>query len=266
MKITKLLFVCIIFITIACNNDANDLEIFTNKQQKYELHGKLINSFQIDTISIFQKKLQWISYISAQVIMKESSNRIELFNHLQGRETITLNELIGEDSNLNFKTEFLNILREHIDLSPPDRDPIHGTQSPPKPLITCEDDLGDCLFPGTVNLTEIAVQFFLQSVLEQNCIELYFPEGLSPLININLPYSITSTAHPLNHNSFNFGYHHSSTVSSRSDDNGVTETYMINTSYLDILNDNVIVARPYINETNCIYPEYLLINFHTFLQ
>ena len=266
MKITRLLFICSVLLTIACEDNANDLEMVKDTNITNNLKNRtqtVINTRE--SIDQFQKKLQWVSYISAQVIMNKSSNRVELFNYLNGRETVTLNELIGENSNLNFKNEFLNVLRSFINETPPGRDPIHGTQSPPEPLVTCEDDLGDCLSP-IHNIIQIAEQFFLRSVLQQNCIELYFPEGLHPLVNPNLPYSVTSTAHPLNYDSFNHGYHHSSVTSDQSDRNGVTKVNTVNTLYLNTMTDNVIVARPYVNQTNCTYPEYLLINLAAFLQ
>ncbi|WP_299679015.1 hypothetical protein [uncultured Tenacibaculum sp.] len=267
MKITRLLFICSVLLTIACEDSAKELEILDHKNAEFELNERsqiiIPHSNQDNQL---QKKLQWVSYISAQVIMTKMTNRVELSNYIQGRESVTLNELIGESSNLNFKSEFLNILRDHIDNSPPNRDPIHGTQTPPKPLITCEDDLGDCLTPVGSNLTQRAMQFFLNSVLNENCIELYFPEVLHPLAPVHLPHSITSTAHPLNYNDVNFGFHHSSVISEESDNNGVTEVDRVNHNYLDNFTDNVIVARPYTNLSNCRYEEYLLLNFSGFLQ
>ncbi len=265
MKIFKLIVSVSLLVLLACEGNTEIIEEIEAENIEKELKGRRI-PFQNNTNAKLQKKLQWVSYITAQVIMSDNSNRIEFFNALQGRKVITLHELIGEHSNLNFKSQFKNVLRSYIQKDPPKKDPIFGTQSPPHPIITCDEDVEEiCLMPpGAYN--EGATNAFLRSILEKNCIELYLPEGLHPLVNQNLPYSITSTAHPLSHDSFNSGFRHSSIASPKSDPNGVLSVSNVSQNYLGIITDNVIVARPYKNSSNCTYQEYLLLNFTTFLN
>ena len=59
---------------------------------------------------------------------------------------------------------------------------------------------------------------------------------------------------------------HSSVTSATSDDNGVTEINYVDNNYLNTVTDNVIVARPYTNNSTCTYPEFLLINLSAFLN
>ena len=267
MKMSKLLISCFLFLFLSCESNMETIETIELENETTILKGRITNLGSIDPHAGFQKKLQWVSYIAAEVIMSDSSYRQEIYNYLQGRETATLEELIGRNSTLNFKDQFISILRDFLSLYPGRDEPVLGTQSPPLPIITCDEELGEeCLAPINGDVTGTLTTIFLTSILENNCIELFFPDGINPLVNQNLPFSITSTAHPLNYDDFNYGFMHSSVTSATSDDNGVTEINYVDNNYLNTVTDNVIVARPYTNNSTCTYPEFLLINLSAFLN
>ena len=103
-------------------------------------------------------------------------------------------------------------------------------------------------------------------MLDDNCIELYFPNG----VNFTGSFDITSSAHPLNNNSSNDGIIRYYSYGSGGFEVGgslppfATEDVTIDNHYVT-LNDNVIIARPVPGfQVECDYSQYEVGDFTLF--
>lgn len=217
-------------------------------------------------ITNLQDMMQWAAYITAQAVLDDDV-RSELYNLIDGRESISFTELLDETTsdNMLFRTKFLSVLRYEflVNISNPISRPrfpdlTHARQAPPwTGGVAGGSDLNDI------------IEEFLLATLEQNCLELFIPEGFLPVVPINQQHSLTSTAHPLNANNFNNGYrHYADTVLSGGIISEaipiVDPNYVIKTS-----SDVVFVVRPIrsiVIGDPCNYPEYPLIDFGGFLD
>lgn len=203
---------------------------------------------------------QWVSFISAEVIRYDLNARTELIDILSPTiDAIKLRALLDESENAiapNFNTSFRSYLVSYINFIEPNGRPNHNHD-----ILPGLDDDDDVIILS--RNSEVSV--FLTYVLSLNCIELYFPKKLS----FPEDFTITSTAHPLTSSDSNYGYLRYYDLGSISDinlgnpnDQSLVENVSVTPNYLE-LNDNIIVARPYRDDTGfndrvqfCLYEDY----------
>ena len=263
MNLKKPLLI-LLFIALSCNNETELIEPENNFNSKQESVTRGLVQPTSQVHDNFEKTLQWVSFISTRVIMNNPMMRMEMYSILQGRNAVSIQELLGPNVNSNFKTKFIQELENYSGSSSSNQavnNTLPGIQTPPRPIKTCEDNSQICSspYPG-----DQIFNTFWNEILIDHCIELYFPKGFSPLISTVDNNSITSTAHPLNASNFNNGFKHNTIITDDTDIDGVTAISTVNASYLNTPRDFVIVARPLRTGSNCTYAEYNM-NFLSFL-
>ncbi len=306
MNLLKIILTVSCLFILSCNDNTEDVitDVNVNKLADGKAKKKLITSHRRNYNVTFKKRLDWTSFITARVIGGYNSLALnELKTKLNGRNKISLRELIGPKvpNTSPFKLAFINILSQNImiDLSPKAPGPVHSNQQPPRPITVNSDNGGSviqdtplALSPSifddptpTVSL-ESLVNSFLNGITVSNCVELYFPKGLT-LSAQNRLNSVVSTGHPLNNDLFNIGYlqFHQYTPEEitqisdflQSSSIYIDANFLSNTTF-----NNIIVARPYrnnklvlpneghilnegISTNSCSYSQYT-IDFTTFLK
>ncbi|AUC14795.1 hypothetical protein BTO06_06400 [Tenacibaculum sp. SZ-18] len=254
----------LLFVALSCNNETELIESENKFNSKQESVARGLMHPTSQENDNFEKTLQWVSFISTRAIMNNPILRMEMYSILQGRNAVSIQELLGPNVNSNFKTKFIQELENYSGSNNSNQivhNTLPGIQTPPRPIKTCEDNSQICSspYPG-----DQIFDIFWNEILVDHCIELYFPKGFSPLISNVDNNSITSTAHPLNTSNFNDGFKHNTIITDDTDIYGVTTISTINTSYLNTPRDFVIVARPVRTISKCKYDEYNL-NFLSFL-
>lgn len=290
MKNTKFYFAAILFgiFTISCQQESielsNDENLnFNQSFQTTKLPNQILNPEKeilnrgpgpISSSNGFETSLQWISYITAKVIYDDVIAKNEFLASVSNNETIALENLIGVNESSQFKTKFLEYLYLFSSYSQgnntgsfcPDSERI-----PPIPPLgsgTCTT-CGSPIINGGLRVetdpVQDAVDDFMTYVLNENCIELYFPNSL--LIYSQSSFRITSTAHPLTNALENDAF-----LRYPDSDNScgvVVEAIIMSPDNVIHPSFNTIVARPYKdNSINnpCDYLEYSDIDFTDFLR
>lgn len=195
---------------------------------------------------ILEINLRWTAYIAGSVLRNDTGAQNQIALLLQnGNNSIKLHQLL--ENNTAFANKFIEQTNFYLLIGYPNHD---KTRPNPPP-----QGIGD----GHSNSTAM----FIDYILNNQCIELYFPKSMNYSVN----YNITTTGHPMNatddsndgiiryfspqlmtHNDFQdiFSTTHHVTV---------TDTYVQS-------NDNIIIARPYRNSNtpiagiDCFYTQY----------
>jgi hypothetical protein len=252
----KLLYVTIIicFLLISCEREAETFENEANYTRPIESTESQLNSNRDESFKgditkgttpneseIFMNKMQWASYLSAKVIHNLNNTERSAVRTLISNEKIALEDLIGPNTQLpSFHNSFFGYLR----------------------LIFSEGNPGGD--PNTPNKTEgvdpiQAAYDYLDYVLNQNCVELYFPVSI-----LDGPKDFISLSHPLTISTVNYGY-------KRKANNQTLFIPRITSDEISSnqLNTTYIIARPARDMTEgsgCNYSQYTGINFTQFLQ
>ncbi|MGH1386732.1 hypothetical protein [Kordia sp.] len=191
---------------------------------------------------IMEINLRWTAYIAGSVLRNspEAQNQVAILLQ-NGNTVIHLAALLEND------TAFANKFREFASLYFILGNPNHDKTRPNPPPQG-----------NPINLTNI----FIDYILNENCIELYFPKSM----DYTGAYNITTTGHPMNAiDDFNDGiirYYSPIMVNV----NGsllysTTHEVTVNDAYVQN-NDNIIIARPYrsvhnvIGGPDCFYLQY----------
>ena len=199
---------------------------------------------------MLEERMQWASFISAKIFCESEEARNEVITQLDGGNVEHIDHLIGENSYTpTFRQLFIYWADYYQGTNNQGEYPVFNQAVPPGPDFTSSDDYIDYL---TV----------------ENCIELFFPNGLTEDDN---PDHYSSTAHPLVYNkNENYGFKYF--CGEEGDPSVINaipsiEIDPINQSYVDA-GYTVIVARPYRIEGNpiCEYAEYSTIDFTLFLN
>lgn len=252
MKFLKIMLLISFVFIVSCNQDNDEIITQEKKINTLMLNQKNPNNTTSVTQNDLEKILQWVSFIAVQTIMSDTNAHSTLISKLNGNNSIPIQDLIGENVSKYdpFKSTFYNILSNL-----PKEDPIHGMQTPPRPIVRC----------STCKNNEF-IELFIKETLIDNCIELYFPEGLPSTVT-----GMTSTSHPLTTDNFNEGIKHYPDPFNNNSINTVIVN--VNPAYLtnQFFNDIVVVARPYRPFTGqpdlfCSYNQYAGIDFTDFLQ
>jgi len=178
----------LLMVFFACENEFDetlairDSEIVTNS-------GNLGLDESFSRQLGFQNSLQLVSSILARLAIVDREVRRELTSLNTSTNVIQLSQLIGPDvpDDSRIKQCFTLSLIAFFNGGRPG----HSVVIPPS-----QED------PGIVVFEDVAGEF-INHILNDHCVELYFPNG----INFNLlpPSNIYSTAHPLNNDEKNDG-------------------------------------------------------------
>lgn len=201
-------------------------------------------------IGVLESRMQWASYISARIFCQnhEAREEVATFLELQNSSTLSFDQLIVSTEHTPiFREAFryqVRILIRYIEGYRPE-----PTRTKPIPPSSGEGKL--------------FVSTYIEAIAIKNCIELFFPNGLSS----SMAESYYSTSHPMTLAQSNFGYELScADIDFRRDNWGSTE--ITNDRSFVKSGREVIVARPYRTESlqGCPYSEYDHIDFAQFLN
>lgn len=195
-----------------------------------------------------ENHLDWVAYITAKIV-HDNNNTAErnlLVSLLSTNNTIAIDELLDVSTNPQSST-FEGKFKSLLILAHYGPEPGDGEEEPDPVCDTCEDN-------------NVFYNNFKNYILNDNCVELYFPEGL----NLSTNSDVTSVSHPLTSAQQNDGFRRSYGL--QYPDNAATSV-VVNPFYL-IGNDNVIVARPVrdLGVQACDYSDYPGIDFTDFLD
>lgn len=246
MRYYKYLYMlCIVAVGFSCSQE-NELE-FENAPINNTSTSKITTTPNNLASDPFEDQLQWVSFITANVILNKPDAREEFIAQI-GRvdpDVVKLEDILVDRSAFEtaFKQQFLfynGITDDRC--SGGTKDP-KGNPKPPGAIGGCPED--SCLS----NLYEEYIEY----LIEQNCIEIYIPNGYTMTTIM-----IHSTAHPLTNDGFNEAY----IVPEQCDGEFIISPFNINSL------NNVLIARPYRgNDAACSYSEYSHItNFTDFLD
>ncbi len=199
----------------------------------------------------FESRMQWAAFLTAYTVFRDQDARDELINTIpQGGNSFELSQLFSPPGSFAVKfEEYFNLYLTCYSARPPCPETSGSFPDPP---------LG-----GNGQVEATAFEEFRDYLLEDNCLELYFPAQfvLESGAKRAFVQSIITTAHPLNNNPFNDGFklfaNHSVYPS---------EAVMsIDGSY--IVGKNVIVVRPSRDTPppSCSYDEIEVSDFTDFL-
>ncbi|MEZ4779679.1 MAG: hypothetical protein R2786_09890 [Flavobacteriaceae bacterium] len=195
------------------------------------------------------RRLSWASFIAGQVLLEgNTALHSEFLNALGTSQTLDFSTLLAENSTTPlFRANFISLLEIYVDevtVSCHGCNPGSG-QTPPIPPIGGSP-------------TEDLVALFLDYVLNQNCLEFYFPKNL----NVGT-LNYISCSHPMVNKNYEWGLQHQTVNTITSSEHiVVNDNLMLNTT------GNVIVARPVrvVGSINCSYSYCEVSNFTLFLD
>ena len=289
MKETKFYFAAILIsiFTFSCQQESIELSndenlnlkqsIQTIKLQNQTGKSEKENIYRgpgpINNSTGFETTMQWVSYITAKVIYDDEIARNEFLTSVSNNETIALDNILGTNESSQFKTKFLENLYSFTYFSQGNNaiNYCPGSERiPPIPPLggdtctTCGSPISGGL-RGDLDPVQDAVDDFMTYVLNENCIELYFPNPL--LIYSQSSFRITSTAHPLTNALENDAFLRY--PDSNNDCGNTVEAITMSPSNVIHSSFNTIVARPYRDSSlngNCSYSDYNSIDFTDFLR
>lgn len=200
-----------------------------------------------------ENRMQWVSYMTAQVILRDSGARQEFKDEVEDSGALNAfpirNLLENDGRNLSFKREFRIEFFYHFNntYGENSEDPCDGTGRPegrPKPTGVL----------GGMSL-DVIYQMYILSLLNDNCFEFYLPNGYAPLAPLGSSGFIVpkSTAHPMTNAISNEGFSHTSAC------------YVSSITVDDNTPGVIIVVRPFTDGIGCTYYDFL-IDFEDFLD
>lgn len=251
-KVFYISIIACLFLT-SCERDTEVLEnegVYSkNLETTVTKEGNDINNSTrgstYSSTDILRLRMEWASFITARIIHESSSLKNDV-RALIVNQTIPLEDLIGSNSQLpSFHSEFVIHLTDFIEST---HCPGDEFDEPDRAVI--ED--------GSKPTPQIVVDY-LNYMLNQNCVELYFPIDI-----LNGNEDIISLSHPLTNYQTNHAYQRQSGCISS------LLTHVTNTHvYINQLNYTYIVARPVKAQSpfsTCAYSQFNGINFNYFLQ
>ncbi len=206
---------------------------------------------------LFERRMEWLSFLTVKVMDEQTSTKAYINGLMTANNTVQASALFGHSPYTSFEAEFRDLLYDELSGTIPD--PDHDRDKPGVPIIPIPD-------PLTGDVYEIAVQDFIDYIVTDNCVELYFPNGAIVGNSGGIGFSFTSftsTAHPLNSDASNAGIKRLERIAP-APLRGYTTDVTVNDGYVNI-NDNVVVARPK-TTIACPYTEYGTLDFTLFLD
>ncbi len=242
-----------LFLT-SCEKEIEDLEIETALTQSLEeSRSQIIQEVKGDDTrgitppteeEIFINKMEWASFITAKIIYNSTESEKAAIRNLIVNRKIALEDLIGPNTQLqsfhNLFSLYLNDYLESISC------PGDEEETPNKSYIE-----------NPTKTTEILIDEYLDYMLNQNCVELYFPVGV-----LSGDKDVISLSHPLTEYYGNYGYQRQGGC------NSTFLAYIVsNHVYIHRLDYTYIIARPVRREMPgaCHYSKYNGLDFTQFL-
>ncbi|WP_299766329.1 hypothetical protein [uncultured Dokdonia sp.] len=293
-----LVLIALLFSAISCTvdqepiieNDSSNFIIETSGSDQTTQGGERFYDPLLSPESIeLENHMQWVSYIAAAAIHNNPEARERVIDQItpvpgpvaEQKPSVLINDLLGSDipDTDPFKDAFRRSYNYFLLVALDCIRPGGATATPPPG----SNPPGNILNPNTINNFKIANsnetatidpdcfeyveslrQEFMNTIINKNCLELYFPNGIT-----DTEYrSVTSTAHPLvegvNENTGYFRHWVSISTFGVIIEVIQTDEITVDQSYINTTNDLVIVARPKKNR-RCLYSEYNF-DFTNFLQ
>jgi len=284
MKNLKFIFASFLIIgMLACEkeNEVSEFDLETNLELTSDSNKQSVAPLnqqqRISGSDEIEINAAWAGFVLAKMLRyDENSARgivgLEIANN---GNTVKLSSILGLGSNGAFVNGFRTHIAYYIEHVWPDPDgekdkpALPLGQNPPNPgnNQTSNDGLTKGLDSSDPNPHAPEVQEVMDILLDENCLEFYFPNGMS----YSGTFTITSVAHPMNSNTTNFGIKRyyslqNGSISGIGDIGTYTETLDVSPAYVDS-GSNVIIVRPFktLGE-ECSYSEYGNIDFHDFLR
>jgi len=249
-------------------------------QVEYPIQNKSSNpvySLTPETIEL-ERKMQWVAYITADVLFNDGIARNEFINQLYGPSSsmkpfIHLNDVLGTQIDIHdpfktaFKNSYKNILLEVYQITTIEC-PGGATERPPtgsgggnvSPISIGHSNQRSVSIPDI----DALVEEFMNYVVTEECLEIYFPIGISNSLGYT---NITSTAHPLiARANENLGYKRF--VSSGCLEGNEIVYQDVNQGYANSTNGPIVIVRPTRfspTQTSCDYTAYTF-DFTTFMN
>lgn len=227
-----------------------------------------------------ERVMQWTAYITADVLYNDSNARTHFINSMSGvaialKPSISVYDVLGNSISdtdpfkAAFRLSYRTILLEIYEVELPgcrpggstERPPTSGPGGPGGSPIFIENNIQRSFF--TEEDIDIMVDEFMDYIITDECLEIYFPIGITDDVEYT---SITSSAHPLKNRVIeNTGYYRIAPV----DDCPVQIVNFVNVnpSYATFANGPIVIARPKRSPIaiNCTYSEYSF-SFTDFMQ
>ncbi len=253
-KIMRIFIGCLgmLLLVISCENgesiDSDRIESI--KYLKAEKHALDIPTSDFESEKeAFENRMEWIAYMTAQLLLKNNASKqqfIDAMNNSVHTNVVKLEELLSSSVDnqsfiSDFETEFNFYQEEEVSRYGCSRP--SGRPTPPNPPSVAAADFQPTDF-----------ELYVSSLLNDDCLELYMPNGYNDGIASESLVVIKSTAHPLDDYNSNYGYVHVGVCN-------ILEEIIDKFS-----NGNIIVVRPYRKFNVCTYEEYADVNFRNFLN
>ncbi|MEP2937649.1 MAG: hypothetical protein ABJM06_09975 [Gilvibacter sp.] len=279
MKIVKsLMIMALAVVLFSCEReDADALDVEAQKSAvvlNSDVDGDTMRGSGDDDepeFDEFTETLPWVSFITGKVLKEYPSSRSEVNLKMDPNGVIKLDQLLTADGTLNglsfnknFKTVLEILLCQQVDCGKPEEELV----TPPNGPFNGGGGGGFASGGSMVVSSELSpvveemADAFMDYIINQNCIELYFPKGQMIYFG---DFEITSTSHPMNNSVKNDGYKRLYTPLITGEN---CEVEMVNLTYVTN-NKNIIVARPYAMASpsaSCIYTSYGVTDFTQFLD
>lgn len=250
MKNSKYIFLLLISTFIfscsteeAIEDDINSQTLLFENEISQRITTNRNDFLQSDDAFELENKMQWVSYITAQVLKESARARNEFIEELNNSNTpkvLFLESMLNYPNDRKyFFSEFKRVfLRNYI--SP-------GSCSGAKPEGGPHPN-GELGGRSTIDYNQV-FEDYLSSILNDDCLEYYLPNGFAYFESTgtgNNSSPIKSTAHPLNTSASNDGY----LLDYNHGLCGVEEIDLV-----DSEPGFIIVVRPF-RSPNCFYDEY----------
>jgi len=242
--------------------ESNEIQLHQNKDLKSSIIYKSIKtnenyspSDNWDSTQRLHNRMQWVSYMTAQVLLRSEDARILFQNELDNSSvsnTVALEKLLDPNlANLSFYNEFVDefLLNYHGSGT---CDGIGRPRNRPTP----PGDTGGATEPQ--DLDAYLANAYITALLERDCLEFYLPNGFIFIHSTGpgpiLSSHIRSTAHPL-----------SAIATSNDAFNHINSCFVDEITVDNSTNGFVILVRPYRSNTGCLYENYY-VDFEDFLN
>lgn len=251
MKSKSLLIAFATLVLFSCQPESNNVELAENQVMN------LTKSSTDYETQVLENEMQWAAFVIADLVHHDTIHRNKLRNALSSANTIPIEELLGPNGDRTFINNFKTALVDYIDINHPDPDHQIGTPPPPPPPPRSTGISGENFKNQLMN-----------SLINSNCIELFFPKGITNAAS----YNTTSTAHPLTSNMSNDGILWAENPFADDGGDVIILSYAVTTNYTYVQNaaiDIIISMRP-IRDTSgssfdCLYTQYNNVDFEDFL-
>ncbi|WP_299709736.1 hypothetical protein [uncultured Tenacibaculum sp.] len=233
---------------LSCSQDDNILaenESAVEVNTTIKLEKKSVREEEEVPFNFYESKLQSVSFLVSKTILNDENSLQLILNLLNGLDNpgrIRLHELFNTfNDNNSFVAAFESQYMFY-----------YGSGN-----FSCggrpdEEEEPPTLEKGLHSVGVTSFESYLESIVDENCIELYFPNGFNEdELNVDFPI-IISSAHPLTTAQTNYAYINGPECK-------IKKSEITNRS-----EGNIIIAKPYISD-DCFYPNLIKPGFEFFL-